>query len=55
VSLVKLTVQGTDEAGPGARRRDGGGVRRSLPAQAAVVGPFAAPVAKISDVFRCIS
>lgn len=52
-SLIKLTVQGTDE---GRARRQAeevaAGLRAGLPKEAAVVGPFAAPVAKISDVFR---
>lgn len=52
-SLIKLTVQGTDEVR--ARRQAeevAAALRAGLPASAAVVGPFAAPVAKISDVFR---
>ncbi len=52
-SLVKLTVQGTDEVRARRQAEDvAAALRSGLPAAASVVGPFAAPVAKISDVYR---
>ena len=53
ISLIKLTVQGVDEKR--ARRlaeEAAAGLRSRLADAAAVVGPFPAPVARISDAYR---
>ncbi|MDT8901510.1 primosomal protein N' [Anaeroselena agilis] len=52
-SLVKLTVQGEDEVK--ARRQaeeTAAALRARLPDKTMVVGPFAAPIARISDIYR---
>jgi primosomal protein N' (replication factor Y) len=52
VSLVKLTVQGTDEAKARRQAEEAAAALRAALPGVPVVGPFAAPVARISDVYR---
>ncbi len=51
-ALVKLTVQGTDEVKARRQAEEAAAALRAGLPGVPVVGPFAAPVARISDVYR---